>query len=74
VGEVREKVEGQQYTRGFENTNMTDCTVSPVYKLYLTPVKTTFRVWFLDSFFVQGGNNSQAGSKVPTMNECISSL
>jgi hypothetical protein len=24
-GEVREKVEGQQYTRGVENTNMTDC-------------------------------------------------
>ncbi len=23
-GEVREKVEGQQYTRGVENTNMTD--------------------------------------------------
>jgi hypothetical protein len=32
VGEVREKVEGQQFTRGVENTNMTD--VSPVYKLY----------------------------------------
>ncbi len=25
VGEVREKVEGQQFTRGVENTNMTDC-------------------------------------------------
>jgi hypothetical protein len=24
-GKVREKVEGQQYTRGVENTNMTDC-------------------------------------------------
>jgi hypothetical protein len=24
-GEVREKVEGQQFTRGVENTNMTDC-------------------------------------------------
>ncbi len=28
VGEVREKVEGQQYTRGVENTNMTDCISS----------------------------------------------
>jgi hypothetical protein len=27
-GEVREKVEGQQYTRGVENTNMTDCISS----------------------------------------------
>jgi hypothetical protein len=27
-GEVREKVEGQQYTRGIENTNMTDCISS----------------------------------------------
>jgi hypothetical protein len=25
VGEVREKVEGQQFTRRVENTNMTDC-------------------------------------------------
>jgi hypothetical protein len=24
VGEAREKVEGQQFTRGIENTNMTD--------------------------------------------------
>ncbi len=24
VGEIREKVEGQQFTRGVENTNMTD--------------------------------------------------
>jgi hypothetical protein len=32
VGEVREKVEGLQFTRGVENTNMTD--YSPVYKLY----------------------------------------
>jgi hypothetical protein len=31
--EVREKVEGQQLTRGVENT--TRLTVSPVYKLYL---------------------------------------
>jgi hypothetical protein len=34
VGEVREKVEGQQFTRGVENNNMIDFTVSPVYKLY----------------------------------------
>ncbi len=40
VGEVREKVEGQQYTRGVP----TWLTVSPVYKIYETPVKTTFRV------------------------------
>jgi hypothetical protein len=25
VGEVREKVEGHQFTRAVENTNMTDC-------------------------------------------------
>jgi hypothetical protein len=28
VGEVREKVEGQQLTRGVENTNMIDCISS----------------------------------------------
>jgi hypothetical protein len=28
VGEVREKVEGQQFTRGVKNTNMTDCISS----------------------------------------------
>ncbi len=28
VGDVREKVEGQQFTRGVENTNMTDCIFS----------------------------------------------
>ncbi len=28
VGEVREKVEGQQFTRGFENANMTNCITS----------------------------------------------
>jgi hypothetical protein len=28
VGEVTEKVEGQQFTRGVENTNMTDCISS----------------------------------------------
>jgi hypothetical protein len=27
-GGVREKIEGQQYTRGVENTNMTDCISS----------------------------------------------
>jgi hypothetical protein len=27
-GEVREKIEGQQYTRGVENTNMIDCISS----------------------------------------------
>jgi hypothetical protein len=27
-GEIREKVEGQQFTRGVENTNMTDCISS----------------------------------------------
>jgi hypothetical protein len=28
LGEVREEVEGQQFTRGVENTNMTDCISS----------------------------------------------
>ncbi len=28
VGKVREKIEGQQFTRGVENTNMTDCISS----------------------------------------------
>jgi hypothetical protein len=28
VGEVREMIEGQQFTRGVENTNMTDCISS----------------------------------------------
>ncbi len=28
MGEVREKVEGQQVIRGVENTNMTDCISS----------------------------------------------
>jgi hypothetical protein len=28
VGDVREKVEGQQFTRGSENTNRTDCISS----------------------------------------------
>ncbi len=28
LGEVREKVEGQQFTRGVENTNITDCVFS----------------------------------------------
>ena len=52
VGEVREKVEGQQFTRGVEIT--TWLTVSPVYKLYLTPVKTTFRVLCLYSSIAHG--------------------
>jgi hypothetical protein len=37
------RLEGRKYTRRVENTNM---TVSPVYKLYKTQVKTTFRVWW----------------------------
>jgi hypothetical protein len=28
-GEVIEKLDGQQYTRGIENTNMTGCIFSP---------------------------------------------
>jgi hypothetical protein len=28
VGEVREKVEGKQFTRGVENTNVTSCISS----------------------------------------------
>jgi hypothetical protein len=28
VGEAREKIEGQQFTRGVKNTNMTDCISS----------------------------------------------
>ncbi len=34
-GEVREKVEGQQFTRGVENTNITDC-ISSLYTLLNT--------------------------------------
>ncbi len=34
-GEPVRRLEGRQFTRGVENTNMTDC-VSPVYKLYCT--------------------------------------
>ncbi len=49
VGEVRDKVDGQ-FTRGVENTNMT--IVSPVYRLYYTSVKATFRVLYLYSSFV----------------------
>jgi hypothetical protein len=30
VGEVREKLEGQQITRGVENTNLTEC-ISSLY-------------------------------------------
>ena len=33
VGEVCEQVEEQQFTRGVENTYMTDC-ISSLYKLY----------------------------------------
>jgi hypothetical protein len=40
VGEVRKKVEGQQITRGVENTNITDCISSTVYKkILLNPRK-----------------------------------
>jgi hypothetical protein len=28
VGEVRDKIEGQEFTRGVEKTNMTDCISS----------------------------------------------
>ncbi len=52
MGEVREKVEGQQFTRGVANTNMTDYISSLQYKLYKTPVKTTFRVLCLYSLRV----------------------
>ena len=50
VGEVREKVEGQQ-----EGSKIpTRLTVSPVNKLYKTPVKTTFRNWCLFRYLVHG--------------------
>jgi hypothetical protein len=40
VGEVTEKVDGQQFTRGFENANMTDpVTISPVFKDIVQPKK-----------------------------------
>ncbi len=35
VDEPVRRLEGRFFTRGIENTNMTDCTVSPVYR-YLT--------------------------------------
>jgi hypothetical protein len=50
VGEVKEKVEGQQFTRGVQNTNMTDC------------VKKTFRVLSLYSSFVHGEHLSRKNS------------
>jgi hypothetical protein len=52
-GEVDEPVrrfEGCYFTRGVENANMK--TVSPVFKLYWTPVKTIFRVWCLYRYLV----------------------
>jgi hypothetical protein len=42
VREVREEVEGQQFTRGFENTNMTNC-ISSIKTLLNTNTETTFR-------------------------------
>jgi hypothetical protein len=35
LGEVREKEEGQQFTRGVKNTNMTVC-ISSLYPLLIT--------------------------------------
>jgi hypothetical protein len=35
VGKVREKVEGQQFTRGIENTNMTDCISKHQWRRHL---------------------------------------
>jgi hypothetical protein len=42
VDEPVRRLERRLFTRGIENTDMTDLSV--VYKLYKTPVKTTFRV------------------------------
>ncbi len=56
-GEVREKVERQQFTRGVETP--TCLTLSPVYKLYLTSVKTTFRVLCPKSSFVHAAQCTQ---------------
>jgi hypothetical protein len=52
-GQPVRRFEGRYLTRGVENINMTDC-ISPVYKLYLPPVKTTFRIWSLYSYLVHG--------------------
>jgi hypothetical protein len=67
--EVREKVEGQQYTRGVENTSMTGF-ISSLQTLYNTSKDDILGF----GSFIPGGNSSQAGSKIPTMSECISSL
>jgi hypothetical protein len=45
------RLEGQTLTKPVENTNMTD-SISSLYKLCLTPVKTTIRVWCLYSYLV----------------------
>ncbi len=42
AGMVKEKVEGQQFTKGIENTNMADYTSSLV--TIINTKKTTFRV------------------------------
>jgi hypothetical protein len=51
-GEVaREKVRGTKGHIACQKYNMNDCLPG---KLYKTPIKTTFRVWFLCSYLVHG--------------------
>ncbi len=65
---------GRYFTRGVKNTNM--LTVSPVYKPYLTPVKTTFGVWCLFNYLVHGQKPNTAmvaGGEVKTTENKIHS-
>ncbi len=53
-----DKIEGRYFTyKRVENTNITDC-ISPVYKLYETPVKTILKI---------EGRYFTRGSKIPTL-------
>jgi hypothetical protein len=48
---TREKVRGAMLHKAGQKYRL---SVSPDYKLYYTPVKTTFRAWCLYSSFVHG--------------------
>jgi hypothetical protein len=56
------RLEGRKFTKRVENANMTYRTVSPVYKLYQTPVKTAFRVWCLYTIWFMGNIQKKAHS------------
>jgi hypothetical protein len=65
---TREKVRGAMLHKAGQKYRL---SVSPAYKLYYTPVKTTFRAWCLYRYLVHAGTIQNRKNYSENCDSCI---